>query len=139
MQESRKKKCTVRFEPSGLKIEVPVGTVLLEAAHKAGAYLNSICGGDGYCGKCKVIINEGQFQGKPTTLLNTDEIRDNVALGCQTKILSDMTITVPKSHALETSQIIMDSDAHRFRNVAADRTRPHGGPRTPVLGHTRAD
>ncbi|MHC4227736.1 MAG: ASKHA domain-containing protein [Planctomycetota bacterium] len=120
MQESRKKKCTVRFEPSGLKIEVPVGTVLLEAAHKAGAYLNSICGGDGYCGKCKVIINEGQFQGKPTTLLNTDEIRENVALACQTKILSDMTITVPKSHALETSQIIMDSDAHRFSKLAGE-------------------
>ncbi|GAH71590.1 unnamed protein product, partial [marine sediment metagenome] len=36
MEQDKKKKCTVRFEPSGLKTEVPVGTVLLEAARKVG-------------------------------------------------------------------------------------------------------
>ncbi|MHC4166804.1 MAG: 2Fe-2S iron-sulfur cluster-binding protein, partial [Planctomycetota bacterium] len=120
MQESEKKRCTVRFEPSGLKIKVPVGTVVLEAAHKAGAYLTSICGGDGYCGKCKVVIDDGQFQSRPTTLLTAEEIRENVVLACQTKVLSDMILTVPKSHALETSQILMDTDARRFSELAAD-------------------
>ncbi|MFZ2149190.1 MAG: ASKHA domain-containing protein [Sedimentisphaerales bacterium] len=125
MEDSKKKKnnkkiCTVRFEPSGLKIKVPVGTVLLDAAHKAGIYLSSICGGDGYCGKCKVIIDEGQFQSKPTALLTPDEIRENVVLACQSKALSDMTITVPKSHTLETSQILMDTDARRFSELAGE-------------------
>ena len=120
MEESKKKECTIRFEPSGLKIEVPTGTVLLEAAHKAGIYLSSICGGDGYCGKCKVIIDEGQFQSKPTALLTPDEVRENVVLACQTKVLSDMVITVPKSHTLETSQILMDTDAHRFSELAGE-------------------
>lgn len=120
MESDGKKKCTVRFEPSGLAITVPVGTVLLEAAHKAGIYLNSICGGDGYCGKCKVAIDEGQFQSRPTTLLTPEEIRQNVVLACQTKVLSDMRLTVPKSHTLETSQILMDADAHRFSELAGD-------------------
>ena len=120
MEDSRKKKFTVRFEPSGLKIKVPAGTVLLEAAHKTGIYLSSICGGDGYCGKCKVIIDEGQFKSKPTALLTPDETRENVVLACQTKILSDMTITVPKSHTLETSQILMDTDAQRFSELAGE-------------------
>jgi uncharacterized 2Fe-2S/4Fe-4S cluster protein (DUF4445 family) len=120
MEESKKKECTIRFEPSGLKIKVPTGTVLLEAAHKAGIYLSSICGGDGYCGKCKVIIDEGQFQSKPTALLTPDEVRENVVLACQTKVLSDMVITVPKSHTLETSQILMDTDAHRFSELAGE-------------------
>ena len=53
MEKDKKKKFTIRFEPSGLKTEVPAGMVLLEAAHKVGIYLSSICGGDGYCGKCK--------------------------------------------------------------------------------------
>jgi len=119
-KKKKKKKYTVRFEPSGLKIKVTVGTVLLEAAHKAGIYLSSICGGDGYCGKCKVIINEGQFQSKPTTLLTPDETRENVVLACQSKVLSDMTITVPKSHTLETSQILMDTDARRFSELAGE-------------------
>jgi len=120
MVKDKEKKYTVRFEPSGLKTEVPPGTILLEAAHKVGIYLSSICGGDGYCGKCKVIIDEGQFQSRPTTLLTQDEIRENVVLACQTKVLSNMTITVPKSHALQAGQILMDTDAHRFSQLAGE-------------------
>jgi uncharacterized 2Fe-2S/4Fe-4S cluster protein (DUF4445 family) len=121
MEKGSKKKCTVRFEPSGLKIEVPVGTVLLEAAHKIGIYLSSICGGDGYCGKCKVIIdNREAVQTRPTALLTPDENRKNVLLACQSQVLSDVTVTVPRSHFLETNQILMDANAHRFRDLAGD-------------------
>jgi uncharacterized 2Fe-2S/4Fe-4S cluster protein (DUF4445 family) len=119
-QNNKAKRCKVCFEPSGLKTEVSLGTVLLEAARQAGIYLSSICGGDGYCGKCKIIINEGQFQSRPTTLLTPDEVRENVVLACQTKVLSDMMVTVPKFHRLETSQILMDTDAHRFSELAGE-------------------
>jgi uncharacterized 2Fe-2S/4Fe-4S cluster protein (DUF4445 family) len=120
MEETKKKKYTVRFEPSGLKTEVAGGTILLDAARQAGIYLSSICGGDGYCGKCKVIIDEGQFQARPTSLLTPEEIRENTVLACQTKILSDMIVTVPKYHALETSQILMDVDTRRFSQLAGE-------------------
>jgi uncharacterized 2Fe-2S/4Fe-4S cluster protein (DUF4445 family) len=120
MDDSKKKKCIVRFEPSGLKTEVDSGTILLDAARQAGIYLSSICGGDGYCGKCKVIIDEGQFQSRPTALLTADEIRENVVLACQSKILSDMTVTVPKYHSLQTSQILMDTDTRRFSELAGE-------------------
>ncbi len=120
MEEIKKKKCRVLFEPSGLKTEVAGGTILLDAARQAGVYLSSICGGDGYCGKCKVIIDDGQFQARPTSLLTPDETRENVVLACQTKILSDMIVTVPKSHILETSQILMDVDTRRFSQLAGE-------------------
>jgi uncharacterized 2Fe-2S/4Fe-4S cluster protein (DUF4445 family) len=120
MKENEKRRYNVHFEPTGLQVQVPAGTVLLDAAHKAGIYLNSICGGDGYCGKCKVTIDAGQFQSRPTTLLTPDEIRRNVVLACQTEVHSDMKVTVPKSHSLETGQILMDADAHRFSELAGD-------------------
>lgn len=120
MDESKKKKCVIHFEPSGLKTEVPAGTVLLEAAHKVGLYVSSICGGDGYCGKCKLIIDDGQFQSRPTTLLTPEEVRGNTVLACQTGVLSDMTVTVPKWHCLEVGQILTGSDACRFRQFAGD-------------------
>ncbi len=120
MGQGKEKKCVVRFEPSGLKTKVSVGTVLLDAAHKIGIYLSSICGGDGYCGKCKVIINDGHFQSRPTTLLTPEEVRENIVLACQTKVLSDMTVTVPKWHCLEVAQILTDSDAERFRNLSGE-------------------
>jgi len=94
-----------------------VGSTLLEAAHKTGVYLSSICGGDGYCGKCKVIVSEGQFKSRPNTLLTPDEIRENIVLACQSKVLSDITVTVPKWHSLEAGKILTDSDAKRFGNL----------------------
>jgi uncharacterized 2Fe-2S/4Fe-4S cluster protein (DUF4445 family) len=121
MIEARKTICKVYFGPSGLKTEVPRGTSLLEAAHRAGLYLSSICGGDGYCGKCKVIIDDGQIQTRSTGLLTQDEIRDNVVLACQTKVLSDLVVTVPSSHTLETGRILIDSDAHRFSELASEQ------------------
>ena len=120
MKESAGKICTVRFEPSGLKTEVEQGTLLLEAARKVGLYVSSICGGDGYCGKCKVIIDRGQFHNKPTTLLTPEEVRENVVLACQTKILSDIAVTIPKSHVLETDQILVDADTSRFSALSGD-------------------
>jgi len=122
MEESKKKEYTVHFEPSGLKVKVRSGTFLLQAARKAGIYLSSICGGDGYCGKCKVIIDKGHIESRPTTLLTPDETRENIVLACQTKVVSDMTVTVPKFHTLETSQILMDTDAHRFSELKGELT-----------------
>ena len=96
------------------------GTTLLDAARQVGVYVSSICGGDGYCGKCKVSINEGQFQGKPTALLTPEEVRDNIVLACQTRILSDMSVTIPKSHSLETTQIVAEADTERFSTLSGE-------------------
>src|SRR5512145_311164 len=108
MDNGQKKTCTVCFGPSGLKVEVAQGTTLLDAAHQVGLYLSSVCGGDGYCGKCKVTVDEGQFHVQPTTLLTADEVRDHTVLACQTQVVSDMTVTVPSGHTLETGRILID-------------------------------
>lgn len=47
------------FQPDKKIVEVDVGSSLLEAAKKAGIKLESLCGGKGTCGKCKVLINMG--------------------------------------------------------------------------------
>ncbi|MCK4960044.1 MAG: DUF4445 domain-containing protein [Planctomycetes bacterium] len=118
MGKRKTKTCMVHFQPSGVKVEVPEGTVLLEAARNVGVYLSSICGGDGYCGKCKVTVNDGEFKSKPTTLLTGEEVRQNIVLACQTKILSDMILTIGKSHTLETDQILMGIDTSRIGLVS---------------------
>ncbi len=103
-----------------MKTEIASGTTLLDAARQVGVYVSSICGGDGYCGKCKVSINDGQFQSKPTTLLTPEEVRDNIVLACQTRILSDMSVTISKSHTLETSQIVTEADTERFSMLSGE-------------------
>ena len=49
----------VRFEPFGVTTEVEAGKTLLEAAIAAGVEIESICGGLGVCGKCRVIVSGG--------------------------------------------------------------------------------
>ena len=46
------------FKKNIRTIKVPKGTDLLSAAVKCGVAINSFCGGDGLCGKCKVSIND---------------------------------------------------------------------------------
>jgi len=111
------KKYKIHFEPSGLTIDVVAGTTLLQAANTAGIYLTSICGGDGYCGKCKLFVDEGQFKNRPTTLLTPDEINKNTVLACQTQVQSDMTVTVPKWHDIEGGRILKDDKAARFKEM----------------------
>ncbi len=49
----------VTFLPDKKEVEVDEGVTLFKAAEKAGVYLNSLCGGEGVCGKCRVQITKG--------------------------------------------------------------------------------
>ncbi len=106
--------CKVLFEPSGLSVTVSRGTRILNAGQKAGIYLSSICGGDGYCGKCKVVVNSGSFESLSNTLLTPQEISENVVLACMTEVLSDINVTVPKEHSLEPDQILVEAERSQF-------------------------
>ena len=56
----------VRFRPSGREAYVLPGTRLVEAAAEAGLVLEVPCGGEGLCGKCRVIVTSGA--GEPTAV-----------------------------------------------------------------------
>ena len=48
------------FQPHGRKVEAIKGKTILEAAKDSGVNINSICGGEGLCGKCRIIVREGR-------------------------------------------------------------------------------
>ena len=50
---------TVVFLPSEIEIDVHEGVTIMEAARLAGVQLESICGGKGSCGKCRIRVIEG--------------------------------------------------------------------------------
>ena len=133
MSSQREAICRIRFEPSGLKTTVAPGTTLLEAARQAGVYVTSICGGDGYCGKCKVVVDEGETESPPTTLVSAQERRERVVLACEARVRSDVTVTIPKSHQLDTGRILVDSDAHRFSELAAEGVAGGAFPHNPLV------
>jgi len=91
----------------------------LEAATQAGVYINSVCGGDGICGKCRLILKEGAVKVEPTTLLTRDEIKKGYVLACQTKAEGDIVVEVPPESREEKGKILVDKDARRFRGLYA--------------------
>ncbi len=60
----------VLFLPHNKEITVQDGERLIRAAMEAGVHINASCGGEGICGKCRVIIEEGNIEGGITEKLS---------------------------------------------------------------------
>ena len=86
----------VIFKPEGREISVAEGSTLLDAAVAADVHINASCNGKGACGKCKLVIESGNIESEPTTLLSDQEKAKNYILACQTKVLGDVTVKIPE-------------------------------------------
>lgn len=88
----------VVFQPGGLEIEIPEGSTIMEAMHRAGINADFPCGGRGKCGKCRVHILAGG--GEPAAveqeILAEKELEDGIRLACATKIHGNMTVKLPE-------------------------------------------
>ncbi|HEY0767470.1 MAG TPA: ASKHA domain-containing protein [Steroidobacteraceae bacterium] len=51
----------VVFMPSGKRGRFALGTPLLQAARSLGVDVDSVCGGRALCGRCQVLVMEGEF------------------------------------------------------------------------------
>jgi uncharacterized 2Fe-2S/4Fe-4S cluster protein (DUF4445 family) len=100
--------CTVTFYPDGKRISVPKGTDVLSAAIAAGVYIKSSCGGEGVCGRCKVLVRNGQVVSDPTGRLTREEIGQGYVLACRSTVVGDVTIEVPVESRLEKEQILTE-------------------------------
>ena len=87
-----------------------MGTDILTAARALGADLDTVCGGNGVCGRCKIQLSEGDFPkhqiiSKPAhlsavtaeerTLYPENRIDQGFRLGCRAQINGDVVIDIP--------------------------------------------
>ncbi len=107
----------IRFLPDEHETTVDEGKTLLEAAREAGVYVGAICGGEGVCGKCRVIVREGEVRGESTEFLTRDEIRRGYVLACQVIPRSDLVVEVPPESRLVGYEGL-GRDSERFRDFA---------------------
>jgi uncharacterized 2Fe-2S/4Fe-4S cluster protein (DUF4445 family) len=104
-------KFTVVFQPSGLRGKVADGVTILDAARELGAPLESVCGGKGTCGKCKIKIEECYFakyrvnsslssvetiKATPEKLISKRQFQHGYRLACQSRIHGDIVVFVPE-------------------------------------------
>ncbi|MEN6371010.1 MAG: ASKHA domain-containing protein [Armatimonadota bacterium] len=87
----------IRFEPDGIEIQVPVGTIVAKAALMAGCAVEMNCGGTGTCGKCRVKVagKVDQPDSSEKRFLTTEELARGMRLACRARVTGDAVVAVP--------------------------------------------
>jgi len=93
--------CKVRFLPLDREVKVPAGALIGDAAQQAGVALNMPCGGQGRCGRCAVVVQEGKVRRRTTQRLSPADVEAGYALACQTVVEGDVVIFVPPQEKIE--------------------------------------
>ena len=117
----------VVFTPSGRRGRFPVGTPVLQAARSLGVDIDSVCGGRGICGRCQVLVSEGEFpkHGLTSRLENlsswseveqdycaTQPMAEGRRLSCSAKVLGDLVVDVPSSSQVHKQVVRKEAEAH---------------------------
>jgi len=78
---------------------------LLEVAMKYGVHINSSCGGNASCGKCRVKIVEGAVYSKDNTNISEDEYKAGMRLACKTSARSDIVVEIPLESQIDRTAL----------------------------------
>jgi uncharacterized 2Fe-2S/4Fe-4S cluster protein (DUF4445 family) len=115
----------VVFMPSGKRGHFPVGTPLLSAARALGVDIDSVCGGRGLCGRCQVLVAEGEFAKHGVTSSNASlspfsdtEMRyakrvpmaEGRRLSCAALVEADVVIDVPAGSQVHRQVVRKDAE-----------------------------
>ncbi len=114
---AKAEKYTVLFRPDNIAVKVDRGSNLLEIARAGGVQLYASCGGAGVCGTCKVKIESGEVDSPRTARISAAEYQSGVRQACQTRVLSDLVVTVPPESRLE--QAVQAREKGKFGGVSA--------------------
>lgn len=109
-------KVKLRFLPTDRVIEVDKGERLHAAIMAAGIYINAPCGGDGYCGKCRVIVVEGEVRQRDQEALTGEELAQGYVLACQSTVEGDAVIRIPEGTLIEDTGVL-NREAVRAREA----------------------
>ena len=122
----------VVFTPSGKRGRFAIGTPLLQAARELGVDVDSVCGGRALCGRCQVLVMEGDFAKHhvKSTAQNLSPISDAETayaarrplpaghrLSCSARILGDLVVDVPMTSQVHRQVVRKAADA---RDIVLD-------------------
>ncbi|MDP2646823.1 MAG: ASKHA domain-containing protein [Desulfobacterales bacterium] len=99
----------VLFLPHNKSIRVHAGDNVIRAAMEAGVHINASCGGEGLCGKCRVIIEQGEVEGGVTEKLDPPDVAKGVRQACLAVVKGDLVVRVPVESAVDESVLNMQS------------------------------
>ena len=116
-------KFKVTFKPDNKTVVVEKDRTILSAAISAGLNLNSPCGGDGVCGRCKVKIIKGKVVSQPTGLISESDRNKGIHLACGTSVLSDVEVELLPESRLDSMKISQAEEVEFQESQAKDFKR----------------
>jgi uncharacterized 2Fe-2S/4Fe-4S cluster protein (DUF4445 family) len=99
----------IRFLPHNKEIAVKEGETLIRAAMEAGVHINASCGGEGVCGKCRVIVESGAVEGGITEKLSQKDREAGYRQACLSLVKSDLIVRIPVESSIDASVLNMQS------------------------------
>jgi uncharacterized 2Fe-2S/4Fe-4S cluster protein (DUF4445 family) len=122
----REAEVPVTFLPAQRTAYVLSGTRLMEAAAQAGIILDQPCGGEGRCGKCRLLIQTPFCEPSEADqrAFSREEIRQGYRLACQLAVSEPMTVFVPSTSLLAEKHQIL---------IRAEKISQAAAPEPPVL------
>lgn len=91
-----KRQFTVTFLPSNKSSKVQPNETLITAARKVGLHINASCGGAGVCGKCAVIVEQGDVEDGNSEKISSEEFLQGRRQACTSIIKEDVTVRIPE-------------------------------------------
>jgi uncharacterized 2Fe-2S/4Fe-4S cluster protein (DUF4445 family) len=99
----------ITFLPTRKVIEVPPGTLLIDAARLAGVLIDLSCGGKGTCGKCLVQVTGGTLEDKSTAQLTGEQLAAGFIHACQSAVTESVTVLIPDRDEEKKATNLTDS------------------------------
>lgn len=106
--EGARKSHKVVFAQDRKEVVLEEGRTVLEACQAAGIPIDSVCGGQGKCGRCKVRIT-GHFSAETSPLLSEAERREGIVLACLARGQGHIKVHVLPRSRLTRHQILTTS------------------------------
>ncbi len=107
----------VKFLPYETAIEIEDGDTVIRAALEAGVHVNASCGGEGVCGKCRVLIEDGTVEGGISEKLSEEDQASGYRLACQAIVKSDLVVRIPVESTIDQSVLKMQAAPRRTAHI----------------------
>ncbi len=108
----------LHLRPMQRELSVATGSRFLDAALDAGINLDLPCGGEGVCGKCRVIVLEGTPPPNEVERdnLSAEELSRGVRLACQLTVGGPMVVEIPEDSLLKSTHQILTAVVQSSRS-----------------------
>lgn len=107
----------VTFLPHEKEITVDDGTQLIRAAMDSGVHINASCGGEGVCGKCRVLIESGDVEGGVSEKLSAEDKENGYRLACLATVKSDLRVRIPTESFIDARVLNLQATPRKTANI----------------------